>query len=75
MNIIEIFPVQSVDEIVLNEYIDKGNVEVWDINENEFYHIEAELGIETRKHSMITDGIVDSGARKASGARNLFEKF
>eukprot|EP00924_Labyrinthula_sp_SR-Ha-C_P000391 augustus_masked-scaffold_25-processed-gene-5.42-mRNA-1 protein AED:0.95 eAED:0.95 QI:0/-1/0/1/-1/1/1/0/807 len=74
-DIIEVVPAGSVDEIFLSECTDVANAEVWDVAENEINHVEAELVLETRKGPMVVDGILDSGARKTSGARNLFEKF
>eukprot|EP00924_Labyrinthula_sp_SR-Ha-C_P002023 augustus_masked-scaffold_90-processed-gene-0.40-mRNA-1 protein AED:1.00 eAED:1.00 QI:0/0/0/0/1/1/2/0/468 len=74
-DIIEVVPAGSVDEIFLSECTDVANAEVWDVAENEINHVEAELVLETRKGPMVVDGILDSGARKTSGARNLFKKF
>eukprot|EP00924_Labyrinthula_sp_SR-Ha-C_P002457 maker-scaffold_16-augustus-gene-5.18-mRNA-1 protein AED:0.67 eAED:0.67 QI:0/0/0/1/0.5/0.33/3/0/2013 len=74
-DIIEVVPAGSVDEIFLSECTDVANAEVRDVAENEINHVEAELVLETRKGPMVVDGILDSGARKTSGARNLFEKF
>eukprot|EP00924_Labyrinthula_sp_SR-Ha-C_P005599 augustus_masked-scaffold_92-processed-gene-0.3-mRNA-1 protein AED:1.00 eAED:1.00 QI:0/0/0/0/1/1/2/0/679 len=74
-DIIEVVPAGSVDEISLSECTDVANAEVWDVAENEINHVEAELVLETRKGPMVVDSILDSGARKTSGARNLFEKF
>eukprot|EP00924_Labyrinthula_sp_SR-Ha-C_P012214 snap_masked-scaffold_10-processed-gene-0.40-mRNA-1 protein AED:1.00 eAED:1.00 QI:0/0/0/0/1/1/2/0/598 len=74
-DIIEVVPAGSVDEIFLSECTDVANAEVWDAAENEINHVEAELVLETRKGPVVVDSILDSGTRKTSGARNLFEKF